>query len=152
RWCSYTACGQEFWQILSQWIWNIRLELGHRLSPTLMRLTEWAPAEAEPQNASLCGELAPVLEGSAQESGHSSQDVLCASQQQSGLVTTEHSQEHHDSAVYGPPDWARTARVGLFSGSDFTLQADGTLRCPTDHPLYPQERRAEHDGTVRVVY
>ncbi len=24
RWCSYTANGQEFWQILSQWIWNLR--------------------------------------------------------------------------------------------------------------------------------
>jgi hypothetical protein len=31
-------------------------------------------------------------------------------------------------------------------------QPDGTLRCPTNHRLYPQERRAEHDGTVRVVY
>jgi len=28
RWCSYTACGQEFWQIIAQWMWNLRLELG----------------------------------------------------------------------------------------------------------------------------
>jgi hypothetical protein len=46
RWCSYTANGQEFWQILSQWIWNLRLELGHHLHPTPMRLTELAEAEA----------------------------------------------------------------------------------------------------------
>jgi hypothetical protein len=46
RWCSYTACGQEFWQILSQWMWNLRLELGHRLSPTAMQTTEFAQAEA----------------------------------------------------------------------------------------------------------
>jgi hypothetical protein len=26
------------------------------------------------------------------------------------------------------------------------------LRCPQDHPLYPQERRPERDGTLRVVY
>jgi hypothetical protein len=45
RWCSYTACGQEFWQILSQWMWNLRLELGHRLHPTAMRTTEFAKAE-----------------------------------------------------------------------------------------------------------
>jgi hypothetical protein len=31
-------------------------------------------------------------------------------------------------------------------------QPDGTLRCPTNHPLYPQERRAEQDDTVRIVY
>lgn len=50
RWCSYTACGQEFWQILSQWIWNLRLELGHRLHPTAMRTTEFAKAEVIPQS------------------------------------------------------------------------------------------------------
>ena len=22
RWCSHSACGQEVWQILSQWVWN----------------------------------------------------------------------------------------------------------------------------------
>src|SRR5258708_38808648 len=41
-----TPCGQEFWQILSQWTWNLRLELGHRLSPTAMRTTELAKADA----------------------------------------------------------------------------------------------------------
>src|SRR6266566_1040469 len=44
RWCSHTACGQEFWQILSQWVWNLRLCLGHALHPTPMRTTEFAPA------------------------------------------------------------------------------------------------------------
>jgi hypothetical protein len=46
RWCSSTPCGQQFWQILSQWTWNLRLELGHRLSPTALRTTELAKADA----------------------------------------------------------------------------------------------------------
>ena len=46
RWCSHTAWGQEFWLILAQWIWNLRLELGHALHPTPMRTTEFAPAQA----------------------------------------------------------------------------------------------------------
>jgi hypothetical protein len=50
RWCSYTACGQEFWQILAQWVWNLRLELGHRLQPTAMRSTELAQAEMVSQS------------------------------------------------------------------------------------------------------
>jgi hypothetical protein len=37
-------------------------------------------------------------------------------------------------------------------GQDFLPQADGTLRCQQGAPLYPQERRPEHDGTVRVLY
>ena len=42
RWCSHTTWGQEFWQILAQWVWNLRLELGHALHPTPMRTTEFA--------------------------------------------------------------------------------------------------------------
>lgn len=44
RWCSQSPAGQEAWQILSQWVWNLRLELGHSLSPTPLRTTEFAPA------------------------------------------------------------------------------------------------------------
>jgi hypothetical protein len=114
RWVSRTACGQEFWQILSQWMWNLRLELGHRLHPTPMRTTTFAGADALP--------LPPPVP------------------------------DHTPSVVYGPPEWARTARVGIFAGTDFTAQLDGTLRCPAGHPLYAQERRTEKDGTVRVIY
>lgn len=31
RWCSYTECGQEIWQIAGQWVWSIRLSLGHAM-------------------------------------------------------------------------------------------------------------------------
>lgn len=61
-------------------------------------------------------------------------------------------QESQSSVTYGAPEWARTSRVGIFAGADFQPQSDGTLRCPPTHPLSPQERRAEHDGTLRVVY
>ena len=114
RWCSYTACGQEFWQILNQWMWNIRLELGHRLHPTPMRTTEFAKAEAQP--------FVPPVESAP------------------------------EALIYGAPERAHTSRVGIFAGADFQPQSDGTLRCPANRPLYPQERRAEHDGTLRVVY
>ena len=50
RWCSHAAWGQECWQLVSQWVWNLRLELGHQLEPTPLRITEFAPAIPE-QNA-----------------------------------------------------------------------------------------------------
>jgi hypothetical protein len=43
RWSSYTTSGQETWQILSQWIWNLRQELSQQWQPTSMRLTEFSP-------------------------------------------------------------------------------------------------------------
>jgi hypothetical protein len=47
RWCSHSPAGQEAWQIVSQWVWNLRLELGHQLEPTELRTTEFAPAVPE---------------------------------------------------------------------------------------------------------
>ena len=43
RWSSYTTHGQEVWQILSQWMWNLRQELSLQWQPTSMRLTEFSP-------------------------------------------------------------------------------------------------------------
>jgi len=118
RWCSHTACGQEFWQILSQWIWNLRLELGQHLSATAMRVTEFAPAlEASPVPAEPVPETSPV-----------------------------------PTVSYGPAQWAHTSFTGGFPGSAFTLQSDGTLSCPANHSLYPQERRPERDGSYRLLY
>jgi len=114
RWCSHTAWGQEFWLILAQWIWNLRLELGHTLRPTPMRATEFAAARS-PE---------PVIPSSS-------------------AVQTDLS--------YKPPVWA-VSRMGCIAGEHFTPQPDGTLYCPAGFPLYPQERRLERDGSVRVVY
>ncbi|GHO50723.1 hypothetical protein [Ktedonospora formicarum] len=72
RWCSHTAWGQEFWLILAQWIWNLRIELGHALHPTLMRTTEFASArtdesaEAAPDPVPQTPEPAPVMYGPPQ--------------------------------------------------------------------------------------
>ncbi len=44
RWCSHAPWGQECWQIISQWTWNLRLELGHHLLPEPVRTTEFASA------------------------------------------------------------------------------------------------------------
>jgi hypothetical protein len=38
------ASWQECWQVVSQWVWNLRLEVGHRLEPAPLRTTEFAPA------------------------------------------------------------------------------------------------------------
>src|SRR6266550_329606 len=60
RWCSHRPCGQEFWQIVSKWVWNLRLELGQNLSPTPMRTTEFAAAcGASPASAT---EPEPITE------------------------------------------------------------------------------------------
>jgi hypothetical protein len=62
RWCSHSAWGQEAWQLISQWVWNLRLELGHQLEPTPLRTTEFAPALPDPnaQTATCPASSAPA--------------------------------------------------------------------------------------------
>jgi hypothetical protein len=120
RWCSHSAWGQEAWQIVAQWTWNLRLELGHKLAPEPLRTTEFAPALP---------------------------------------VQNEHVPTHPVSPVsstpasgYAPPATATSWKAGRFTGTDFPLQPDGTLRCPAGNVLVPHEHRREGDGSLRVVY
>jgi hypothetical protein len=135
RWCSRAAWGQEFWQIVNQWLWNLRLEFGQHLSPTPMRLTEFAPAHQDAAGA--VSELAHQEEASVVvgEPAHQATSVAAS-----------------EPLLYGPPQWAHRSFTQGFAGADFTLQPDGTLRCPADHPLTVQERRPERNGSVRMVY
>jgi len=96
--------------VISQWVWNLRLELGHQLHPDPVRTTEFAPA------------LPPPSPHAAPASG------------------------------YAPPEVGLPWKAGRFSGQDFALQPDGTLRCPADQKLLPHEHRREADGSLRVVY
>lgn len=48
RWCSYTECGQELWQVACQWVWNLRLTLGKTMQEGKTREIEWAPAKTAP--------------------------------------------------------------------------------------------------------
>ena len=56
------------------------------------------------------------------------------------------------SSGYAPPEVGSAWKAGRFSGHDFTLQPDGTLRCPANQELRVQEQRREIDGSLRVVY
>lgn len=113
RWVSHTATGQEVWQLISQWVWNLRLELGHQLHPDPVRTTEFAPA-------------LPL----ARKEAHAQAPVQ----------------------GYGPAAVGQSWKAGRFSGQDFPLQPDGTLRCPAGQSLVAHEQRREADGSLRVVY
>ena len=134
RWVSHTPWGQEFWQILCQWIWNLRLELGQRASASSMRLTDMAYSQVS----------APPPDGDppASETPSSGSDPPASKTPASG----------GEFLSYGPPQWARLSYTKGFAGSDFTPQPDGTLRCPAGQALYAQERRQERNGSLRVLY
>jgi hypothetical protein len=146
RWCSHTSCGQDFWQIFNQWIWNIRLECGQFLSSSPMRLTEFAQA-CVPASVQVCEPAGDLASRQANEPA----SVLASAQvcePAEGLTSAQAS----EPVLYGPPQWARRSWTSGFAGADFAPQPDGTLRCPAGYPLTVQERRPERNGSLRVVY
>jgi len=76
RWCSHTACGQEAWQIVCQWTWNLRLEMGHRLEPSAVRTTEFAPAvpQTNEKQKGVQGYDKPVIGGAWKAGRFSGED------------------------------------------------------------------------------
>jgi hypothetical protein len=53
---------------------------------------------------------------------------------------------------YAPAEVALPFKQGRFSGHDFVLQPDGSLRCPAGQALHATEERFEADGSLRLVY
>jgi hypothetical protein len=43
RCCSLSACGQELWQIVWHWVWNLRLAYSAGCAQAPLRELEWAP-------------------------------------------------------------------------------------------------------------
>jgi hypothetical protein len=128
RWCSCTPQGQEFWQILSQWVWNTRLELGMVAQEEQLRTTSWQDAVSNtPATPLVPPSQAPTLD------------------QGEGAPVVEQ---------YGPlevaREWGRAS--GRFTGHAFDVLSNGTLRCPAGKVLRPLSRRKQTDGTLRIVY
>ncbi len=107
RWCSHAACGQEAWQIISQWVWNLRLELGHQLEPEPMRTTEFAPP------------LPPAKEHPAPPSGYAPAKVA--------LPFKRNRFSGHDF-VLQPDGMLRCPAGQTLSATEERREADGSLR------------------------
>jgi hypothetical protein len=67
-------------------------------------------------------------------------------------AVSEAKEQQPPSLGYGKPSAAAPWKAGRFSGQDFALQSDGTLRCPANQSLVAHERRKEADGSLRRVY
>ncbi len=68
------------------------------------------------------------------------------------LAQAQANEQRPVTGGYGKPTGAAPWKADRFSGQDFALQPDGTLRCPANQSLVVHERRKEADGSLRVVY
>lgn len=136
RWCSWHPYGQEFWQILAQWVWNWRVWVGWRQHPESLRQTLWQPAieghdlEAEPP-------VEPQLQ-----------------QASLGATKTHPPFDDTPSEQYAPmqvvESWARSN--AKFAGKDFTVESARSVRCPAGHSMYRREVRRNGRGDLLLIF
>jgi hypothetical protein len=123
RWCSYSPAGQELWQVVWQWVWNLRLALGLRLVGEPVRSTEWAPAQAAPTPSVIL--------------------PLDLSAEPAEPVETYGPWQWARA-------WGRA--TGRLGAEAFMLRADGQLQCPAGALLWPTETRQETADTQRRIF
>jgi hypothetical protein len=134
RFVSSAHCGQELFQILCQWVDNVRLRLGQQALDEPVRQTQWAAALAE---------AAPVRPATSAGLARIAAEVAAAP---AAPVRPE------PVGATGPGQVAAaTGRGwGRFGGEDFVWQSDGTLVCPAGQTLRPQHRQSPK-ATVNYV-
>lgn len=156
RWCSRTPSGQEFAQILSQWVWNTRLTLGSVSAAEGLRWTTWEtepPATAPLTSLGEEAPAAPALE-EAPAAAPAIEEVPAAATPLVAVPATETTDVPERVPTYGPlglsHDWVKAPRP--FSAQAFTVGEGDILICPAGNVLRPCERREQTNGELRILY
>ena len=126
RWCSYTPHGQECWQIISHWVWKLRLELGHVQHQLELRQTRLVDEVASIKTTQPAPTAPAPAPSSEEEVGQTSAPVEMAQ------------------------EWAKCR--GRFSGKDFAPVDEGMLRCPAGKLLHVRSRVPLRNGNLRICY
>jgi hypothetical protein len=156
RFCSQNPCGQEFWQLLAQSVWNLRLRLGFAAQTPEHRHTIWAEAINRSESSPQSLQQNSLIDQSVDSNKLSAQPAntpLLSSNEPPIQYCTNSSAPSPQEIASGKIKMARPTKEAMdkFSGDKFLLQADGTLKCPANKILNPGERRTEAHQ-FRIVY
>jgi len=175
HWCSHRPAGQEVWQILHQWIWNLRIWLG-KPDDAAVRQTEMAPAHVPPvsqpvetteekvEETAIAMEFSGPTVTTMAESESAPREVAGALEQgeekvEETVVTTGFLQPAFPVATRVEPDGASVPGVvataagrgsGRFGGTDFCWKS-GSLICPAGQALRRLSEQKEPQG-IRMIY
>jgi hypothetical protein len=155
RLVSTRPCGQEWYQLLSQWVWNERLRLGAVAIGVSVRRTLWAEARAtlpqlvvdEPlrvDDSSLC-----VPQTRSQPPAEPTEPQLPTEPQPPAEPTQAPEPpsfvdlQEPCAARFGTVVAAKGRGAGRFAAGDFQWLDPHTLLCPAGKPLHPHERRVQ---------
>ncbi len=160
RWCSHSAAGQELWQVISQWVWNLRLELGHQLHPSgrdfvpqpdgTLRCPAGQPLRVHERRREADGSLRVVYAASVRSCRPCPLREQC---QWQGRATTKPRQVSmllHPLVVGSAPLRLRvTGIVGTIDGRAYNCSVSNTWRCRESRASLPAPRSRLRPCPVR---
>ena len=170
RWVSGHPHGQECWQLLCQWVWNLRLRLGVAALAPEPRCTLWSEALPPPDNHEASEQLpatpaapgpggiaaavedpAPAPDSQAEEPVVEAIRLSALRAPSSAVPAAGDPPTEQHAEVPGQVAEAAGRGAGKYGGHDFHWTPSGELRCPAGTALRPQTRRLEGDNW-RVIY
>lgn len=133
RWCSWQPEGQSFWQILSQWVWNWRIQAGWQSQPQPhVRQTLWSPA------------LANIDEV------RDSHLIVAESASSTSTVDPNLAPPPKYGAMVAVPGWGQSRHK--YSGKDFKIIDDEAVECPAGHRMERQQVRYNRVGDMQLMF
>lgn len=160
RWCSWSAAGQEFWQILGQWSWNWRVWMGSGQRPVEIRRTIWVAGASEIGDPVPCEggvvavpELTPSLEflrvateQNERKEGGSEVGQTDPTEQQVGST-------QRYGAMKVSTEWGRgLGQENRFGNEDFKIIDDQRVLCPAGHAMYRRTSRQKANGDLSLQF
>jgi len=160
RFCSGNGFGQEFFQLISQWLWNARLAVGFAAKansdserrtlfcdsiPNNVQLHQEQPLSSElslpfESCSILAPEVSKVSSSTNQDSKHREPGFELDSALElkvEYLSNKTKVSKKENSALKLKSSFLTTEVFGTFSDKDFLLKEDGTLICPAGNTLDP---------------
>jgi hypothetical protein len=139
RWITYSPQGQEIWQILCQWVWNLDLWLGRVVDPTkaLVRETDFTP------EIQTLPEVSRVISLIETPTPATSDDTTAPEQDPGVAPTVSNSPDRGESteSLAIPALSPSPSETLIFQRDD-----SGTMRCPAGEPMRFVETRKVKTG------
>ncbi|MEW6737792.1 MAG: hypothetical protein AB1489_41310 [Acidobacteriota bacterium] len=167
RWCSGNGYGQEFWQLLSQWLWNTRLRLGYEAIEPQQRRTLWNNlsnikeiiiedkiidpilSDAKPDGEKKIEN--PLIESLDNLANANVKELYNINPPRFGSRSYTAAKTISTKIAQSIKAKAKGRSKGKFAGDDFKLQEDGTIRCPANKILTIASKR-KTPRYERIIY
>lgn len=138
RWCCYHAAGQDCWQLINQWVWNLRVAVGYAAHAPVLRWTRWTPAVVAP----------PVFTDSAADPALPPPLPPGIPLPDDIVRAVAPLPDPTDTVTYGPLELcAGPHGVGRYSSAEFHIVDDHPI-CPAGKPLKVEQRDLVANGDL----